>query len=170
MAKPSKASEARERGERGDRAERVEREAERRRGAPPARRAGTLGFALTDTADVVRRIERGFAYEAVLRLRKRLDLPLEEVADYVRITPRTLSRRKDEGRLRPEESERVLRVSRVVDLAVDLFEGDVAATRRWLSTPKRALGGATPLDYARTEVGAREVERLIGRLEHGVYS
>jgi putative toxin-antitoxin system antitoxin component (TIGR02293 family) len=54
--------------------------------------------------------------------------------------------------------------------AVELFEGDVAGAVRWLASAKRALGGQAPLTYSRTEVGAREVENLIGRLEHGVFS
>jgi uncharacterized protein (DUF2384 family) len=37
-------------------------------------------------------------------------------------------------------------------------------------TPQFGLGGAVPLEYAETEVGAREVENLLGRIEHGVYS
>ena len=59
---------------------------------------------------------------------------------------------------------------RVFGKAQKLFEGDAWATERWLSSPRRALGGATPLERARTEDGAREVEALIGRLEHGVFS
>ena len=51
-----------------------------------------------------------------------------------------------------------------------LFEGDNAAALRWLTAPRKALEGKTPLAYARTELGAREVEDLIGRLEHGVIS
>ena len=42
--------------------------------------------------------------------------------------------------------------------------------RQWLSFPQYGLGGVVPLDYARTEVGAREVETLLGRIEYGVYS
>ena len=56
-----------------------------------------------------------------------------------------------------------------LDMAVALFEGDIAAARKWLQMPQRGLGGETPLDFASTEVGAREVENLIGRLEHGVF-
>ena len=59
---------------------------------------------------------------------------------------------------------------RIFGKALGLFEGDAQATERWLSSPRRALGGATPLERARTEDGAREVEALIGRLEHGVFS
>ncbi len=32
------------------------------------------------------------------------------------------------------------------------------------------LSGAVPLDYASTEVGAREIENLLGRIEYSVYS
>ena len=38
------------------------------------------------------------------------------------------------------------------------------------TTPKRALGNITPLRCCDTDVGAREVEALLGRIEHGVFS
>jgi len=97
-------------------------------------------------------------------------LPVPVLASLVGIPGRTLARRKAAGRLAPEESERLLRISTVFELAVELFEGDVAAAIDWLTAPKKALGGNAPLAYARTELGAREVEALIGRLEHGVFS
>jgi putative toxin-antitoxin system antitoxin component (TIGR02293 family) len=53
---------------------------------------------------------------------------------------------------------------------LELFEGDRDVATEWLTTAQPALGGAVPLDLARTEVGAREIERLVGRLEHGVFS
>jgi putative toxin-antitoxin system antitoxin component (TIGR02293 family) len=70
----------------------------------------------------------------------------------------------------PQESERLLRISGVFERAVELFEGDIAAAVTWLTTPQKSLGRHSPLIYARTEVGAREVENLIGRLEHGVFT
>ena len=63
-----------------------------------------------------------------------------------------------------------MRASRVFERAVDLFEGDAPAATRWLRTPQAGLGGRKPLELASTDVGAREVEDLIGRLEHGVFS
>ena len=59
---------------------------------------------------------------------------------------------------------------RVLGKALELFEGDSRAAERWLSSPKAGLGGAAPSEFAKTEAGAREVEALIGRLEHGVFS
>jgi putative toxin-antitoxin system antitoxin component (TIGR02293 family) len=60
--------------------------------------------------------------------------------------------------------------SRIFGRALSLFEGDHDAAKRWLSEPQRALGGEIPMGLARTDVGALEVERLIGRLEYGVFT
>jgi len=79
-------------------------------------------------------------------------------------------RRKSEGRLKPDESDRLVRASRLFDKAVDLFEGDAPAATQWFKTSQPALAGQAPIQFARTEVGAREVEDLIGRLEHGVFT
>jgi putative toxin-antitoxin system antitoxin component (TIGR02293 family) len=61
-----------------------------------------------------------------------------------------------------------VRLSRLVGLALQLFEGDLEETQRWLTTPHAALAHETPLDFATTEIGSREVENLVGRLEHGI--
>lgn len=95
---------------------------------------------------------------------------MSRLASIIGIPERTLARRKASGKLTPEESERLLRISAVFEDAVNLFEGDVSAAVNWLTTPRKALGDRPPLSYARTEPGAREVENLIGRLEHGIFS
>jgi uncharacterized protein (DUF2384 family) len=53
---------------------------------------------------------------------------------------------------------------------MELFEGDGDAARSWLTARQPALGGMAPLEFAGTDVGAGEVESLIGRLEHGIPS
>lgn len=60
-------------------------------------------------------------------------------------------------------------MARLVGQAVDVLEGEATA-RQGLKSPPQGLGGAVPLAYAETEVGAREVERLLGRIEYGVLS
>jgi len=94
----------------------------------------------------------------------------DRLLKFVDISRRTLLRRKSEGRFSPDESDRLLRAARVVARALALFDGDRDAALEWLNEPQPALGGAVPLDMARTEIGAREVETLTYRLEHGVYS
>jgi putative toxin-antitoxin system antitoxin component (TIGR02293 family) len=69
-----------------------------------------------------------------------------------------------------QASDHRLRASRVLAKALELFEGDRDAASEWIHSPLPALGGETPIDIARTELGARQVENLVGRIEHGVYS
>jgi len=144
---------------------------------PPAhktarfKRAGeSLGLSANTVPDLIREVMRGFSYQALTAFEANSGVSLQALAETIGIPERTLARRRVAGRLAPEESERLLRLSSIFEKAVDLFEGDVSSAVHWLAAPKRAIGNQTPLAYARTEIGAREVENLIGRLEHGVFS
>lgn len=130
----------------------------------------SLGVVAGNTAQMVRQVARGFPYAAIARFQKASGLPLARIAHLIRIPPRTLVRRKASGRLLPQESERLLRIAGVFERALELFEGDREAARHWLTTPSKDLDEQSPLDFATTEIGARDVEDLIGRLEHGVFA
>ena len=118
---------------------------------------------------LIRRIQQGLAFRELQQLQEGLDLPLEELATTLAISRSTLQRRKATGRLTPQESDKVVRFSRLLKQAADLF-GSIERGRAWLKFPQRGLGGAVPLDYAQTEVGALEVERLLGRIDYSVYT
>ena len=123
-----------------------------------------------ETFSLVESIRAGLPFSALEEFQRAMDNPVNEVGALLHIPPRTWVRRKEQGVLKSDESDRLVRFSRLFGAATELFEGDVEAARRWLQTPKRALGNITPLEMAQTEVGAREVEHLMGRLEHGVFS
>jgi len=131
--------------------------------------ADGLGVLQLPAARLVERVRAGFPFPELEALRVRLGMSLQEAAGLAGIPARTLARRRQAGRLDPGESERVLRIERLFALATQLLRDDDRA-RDWLKSPKAALAGQTPLDYADTEVGAREVEHLIGRLRHGVFA
>ncbi len=156
-----------------------------RRGAarskPPVREPGAggatghsyvslLGIQTTDTAGLLEEVREGLAYSSWDRFLQSTGLTKEAASHLVQITSRTLARRKESGRLHPDESDRLVRAARIFSQAVALFEGHEEAARRWLTSPQPALGGSSPWNYAATEIGAREVEGLIGRLEHGIPS
>lgn len=127
-----------------------------------------LGLRSCDTAALMKRLDDGISYAAFERLKRKLGVSSKELGDAALITQRTLARRKKAGRLNPDESDRLVRVSRVFSRAIELFGGDAEAARSWLMRPVLALGGAVPFGMLKTEVGAGEVERLITQLEHGV--
>ena len=80
-----------------------------------------------------------------------------------------MERRKQTGRLSPEESERVYRFAKVFAFAESVL-GNREKARHWLTSPNRALRNATPLSLLETEAGADEVSNVLGRIDYGVYS
>ena len=129
-----------------------------------------LGIKTVDNLKLAKKVEAGFSFDALERLGKTTGLSLERLRVAVRITPRTLTRRRKEKKLSPEESDRLVSVSRLLAQTFELFEGNTEAGMRWFQSPNRALNGQSPIEVAATETGAREVENLIGRLEHGVFT
>jgi putative toxin-antitoxin system antitoxin component (TIGR02293 family) len=113
-------------------------------------------------------LQKGLPYTAFERFQRNSGLSSGELAELIQLPPRTLARRKHAGRLQPEESDRLARVARVFGRALGLFEGHAGAARHWLSSKQPRLGNLVPLALAGTDVGALEVEHLIGRLEHGI--
>lgn len=118
----------------------------------------------TESAEAIR---EGLPAEAFGWLKEALGLTAEALAGVVHISRRTVSRRKKEGRLKPGESERVLRLIRIYQRAAHVLGGRDDA-RDWLQEENYALGGETPLHFADTEPGARRVEQLLGQIERGV--
>jgi putative toxin-antitoxin system antitoxin component (TIGR02293 family) len=120
-------------------------------------------------SELIRKIQKGLRFSELETLQTSIGMPFEQLAAKLAISRSTLQRRKAAGRLSPDESDKVLRFARLLEHATDVF-GDVDKARAWLKHPQYGLGGAVPLDYAETEIGAREVDNLLGRIDYGVYS
>lgn len=128
-----------------------------------------LGLAPAGPMELVRLVKKGFPYRTWTHFEKRIGISSRDLASMVGIKERTLRRRKDLGRLEWDESDRLLRTSMVAESVLDLFDGDSDAARGWFCTPAKALAGQRPMDLVNTDPGVRAVERLIGRLERGVF-
>jgi putative toxin-antitoxin system antitoxin component (TIGR02293 family) len=115
------------------------------------------------------RIEGGLSFRAVQNLQKALAIPMETLASVLGMSRATLHRRKNQGKIDKGESERLVRYQRLLKKAEDVF-GDTKNAREWLTRKQAGLGHVAPLEFAKTEIGAREVENLLGRIEYGVYS
>ncbi len=120
-----------------------------------------------DLVTAAQRVAEGLPAYTLERVRTRLSLSKREFADIIQISERTLSRRAKEDTLPVDESDRVYRFSRLIELATDAF-GSEEAARDWMKEENYALGNATPLSFARTEPGAELVEQLLGRLAQGI--
>jgi putative toxin-antitoxin system antitoxin component (TIGR02293 family) len=112
-------------------------------------------------------IDQGLPAALITEVEERLEIGPEKMAALLDISPRTLKRRRESGALTPVESERLYRIARLFRTATAVFESEEEA-RSWLKRPQMRLGGEVPLEIARLEPGAREAERLLGRIEHGI--
>ena len=128
-----------------------------------------LGISAESTQTLIEQLREGLSADSFMNLKDELGISAERLAKILAIPSRTLTRRLKEGRFTTAESERILRVANISSKAKELFEGD-DYYKEWLGSSAIALGGSAPLDYLDTELGAEEVENLIGRLEHGVFS
>jgi putative toxin-antitoxin system antitoxin component (TIGR02293 family) len=127
-------------------------------------------FPLEDDLEMALLILAGLPTTSLKRVAAFLGLRPVKVGLLVNINEKTLERRLKAGaRLKPDESERVARLMRVISRAVAVFESEDHA-RDWLNRALRELRGQTPLQMTATEPGAREVERVLGRIEHGVFA
>jgi putative toxin-antitoxin system antitoxin component (TIGR02293 family) len=100
-------------------------------------------------------------------LRRQLDVSLDELSIRLGLSRATIEKRKATGRLSADESGKVVCFARLLGHAVHLF-GGLEEARRWLKAPQRILHGAVPLDYAKTDLGAAEVENLLTELDYGI--
>jgi putative toxin-antitoxin system antitoxin component (TIGR02293 family) len=120
--------------------------------------------------DLAQLVRDGLPAGSVTALAEKLDVSNTLLSQKLGIPLRTLTRRLGHGsRLTAAESDRAVRLARVYANAVEMI-GDEDKAAEWLRTPNRALGGERPLDQLDTDVGAREVEDILGRIAYGVYS
>jgi putative toxin-antitoxin system antitoxin component (TIGR02293 family) len=124
-----------------------------------------LGRALASDRDMREAIREGFPHAVLEELMRASGLTLKELAHALDLSTRSLQRRR-RGRLARFESDRLYRMARVLALARESL-GDLALANRWLKRANHALGGLAPIAAIDTELGARQVENLLGRIAYG---
>jgi putative toxin-antitoxin system antitoxin component (TIGR02293 family) len=125
-----------------------------------------LGRSFKKATDLQTAIREGFPQSVVEEVMHAAGLTLKELASTLDLSTRSLQRRRREGRLARYESDRLYRLARIIALAKH-YLGVGPKANRWLGRPNRALGGSTPLELIDTELGARTVENILGRIAYG---
>lgn len=126
--------------------------------------AALLGLTTYALPDLLRTIEGGLPARVFDHFVEQTGLSADRVGELADISRRDAAVRREEGHFTRAESDRLVRSARVFGAAVDLFGGDRATAGVWLMSGQPALAGSVPLDLARTDLGAREVERIIAQL------
>ena len=131
-----------------------------------AKRLDILEIAAAGGEAAIEAARRGAPVSAIDALIETGRLTLAEI-DRIVLPRKTLSHRRALGALTPDQSDRLIRVARVVAAAEATF-GSAEKAARWLRRPTTALGGDKPIDLLDTSEGSRQVERLLTRIDHGL--
>jgi putative toxin-antitoxin system antitoxin component (TIGR02293 family) len=127
-----------------------------------------IGITPKSTFHLAEIVEAGLPIDNLLLLRER-GLTFSEVSEIV-ISPRTLKHRKARGeRLSKEETERVVRVARIVTMANTVF-ANLDKALLWMRSPDNRLNDRSPMSMLQTEAGARVVEDMLWQIDEGVYT
>ena len=125
-----------------------------------------MGRVLATDHDLREAIREGFPTAVVQELMRASGLGLNELAESLDLSARSLQRRRRTGHLARFESDRLYRLARIVALANQNL-GNRERALRWLKRSNRALGGVAPIAAVDTEIGARQVENVLGRIAYG---
>ena len=130
-------------------------------------KAPSIIQAATSTSAAIERIARGLEWADAEFVAKKLGVPLDRFAVLVGVPRSTFFRRQSEVRFTEAESEHIMRFARLWQVACEVFRSEAGA-QSWLNRAQVGLDGNVPLDYAKSELGARVVEDLMMRMHHGI--
>lgn len=121
-----------------------------------------------ELADLQHAIREGLPYASLEALAAALELSHRDIAGTLGLGPQQ-GRRTQRQHLTLVASDRLYRLAHITRLAAEVL-GNLEKTRTWLGRANRALGGQTPLSMLDTEIGAREVEDVLARINYGMYA
>lgn len=125
-----------------------------------------LGQPVHTLAELNRLVMQGLPKSSLRFAAERVARSGAEARDLVyRVVPESTYKRRK--RLSPAESERSERLARTIALA-EFTWGENATAHAWLNDANPHLDGATPLEAAETELGARQVEAILMRAVYGI--
>jgi putative toxin-antitoxin system antitoxin component (TIGR02293 family) len=128
-----------------------------------------LGLPAPATESDILRLVEGRLGASVIKRLSALGLERSEINEVV-IPSRTLQhRRSRREKLTMEESDRVLRIIRVLSSAEAVY-GSRERALAWLRKPQARLEGRSPLSLLKTDTGSRIVEETLIQIDEGMYT
>ncbi len=119
--------------------------------------------------DYITATRKGIPKLAVHNLAEVIDVPMKDMATLLNVSYKTLGRKKKTDMLDSLSSSLSIEIANTVAKGLALFE-DIDKFSRWLQKDNRALGGQKPFDLLNTPTGIKMVNKLLGRIEEGVYT
>lgn len=129
--------------------------------------SGSLKF--SNEFDVINLARKGFSKSSLLALGKKIFLNLQELANILHISERTLQRYDDNEIIKLEYAEKAVELARLYTRGEEVF-GSIDKFKLWMKTPGLIFNGETPVSMLDTSAGFDMVFRELGRIEHGIFA
>lgn len=118
----------------------------------------------------IEKIRTGLPVQDALALMDDWDIPIAALARLLGVSDRSMSRLRSgnpDHLLSTVETDRLMRVESLLEKAQFVLE---EAALTWIHTPVKVLGDQTPLSLLDTDVGCSQVDLVLGRIQHGIFS
>jgi len=129
--------------------------------------ARVVGKGVRSPEDLAERVRKGLPFAALVSVMEQYGISRDVLCTILHLSSRNFLRRKEQKRLSPDESDRLYRLARVIAHANRVFE-DPGESAEWIQSPNAALGKQQPLSLLDTDIGVQQVDRVLGRIEHGI--
>lgn len=112
---------------------------------------------------------KGIKKHSVTRLAQLMNIPMKDMAGLLNISYKTLGRKRDTDTLDSISSSLSIEIAETLSKGLSLFE-DPDKLSRWLQKENRSLQGEKPIDFLSTPTGIKMINKLLGRIEEGIYT
>lgn len=119
--------------------------------------------------DILKSAREGFSKHVLMALAKKISLTLQEFANIMHISERTLQRYDDNDIIKTEYAEKAVELARLYTRGEEVF-GSLDKFKIWMKTPIHVFRGEAPVSLLDTSIGFDMVFKELGRIEHGIFA
>jgi putative toxin-antitoxin system antitoxin component (TIGR02293 family) len=119
--------------------------------------------------DYVIASHKGISKLSVMKLAELMDIPLKEIAAMLNMSYKTFSRKNSGDLMDAISSSLSIEIAQTLAKGLAVFENE-SVLRKWLKNENRSLQGKKPIDLFNTPTGIKLVNRVLYRIEEGIYA
>jgi putative toxin-antitoxin system antitoxin component (TIGR02293 family) len=129
----------------------------------------TKQLKLSNDFDIINLARKGFSKHVLLALAKKISLNIQELANILHISERTLQRYDDDAIIKTEYAEKAVELARLYTRGEEVF-GSIDKFKLWIKSPSVIFNGEAPVTILDTSAGFDMVFKELGRIEHGIFA
>lgn len=131
---------------------------------------GLLGSKqLSSDYDILQLTRSGLSKHTLLGLAKKISITIQELANIMHISERTLQRYEDDAIVKSEYTEKAVELARLYTRGEEVF-GSMESFKTWMKLPNHIFNNETPLALLDNSFGFDMIFNELGRIEHGIFA